>query len=349
VIPKFFYISLRLMPILNSIIAIFVIRSIVSVKNDDLIAFVFFFPLLFEIFKFGYQMYFWSSGDSFYDSKFLDIICLSISVLSFIIWITTDNIYYYIVALGLAGALLGKLSDLFRQVDKRSFIVVFDSAIILIFVCLNFNSFYLVSCYGLVVGLFIINRVFLVSPDISTGTIDFNASRRFVFLAMTNTGLLSQLLFFYLFSNHVSLEFIFILRLLTGSASLSAYYVRFFPSDSLKSNRTFIGNFISALGVGAVLLYLIVFDYALLRENLILISIFSVYQSLRYTITRNSHLISGCNNKILITRSLISLSIIVIGNFIFILTESIYLPQLILPLSYVATMMIDFYFLRDLK
>lgn len=336
-----FYLVLRSVPIFNTFLALIVIRFVADSENNELKLFILFFPLLFEIFKMGYQMLYWSSGESYYDNYLIDGFTLLGSFILFCVWFVTDNIYTYILALSLSAALLGKIADLYRQCEKKNVLVTVDSALPLIVICTIFNSYTLILCYAITAITFLIFRFLPPFHDSSIPSLTFHPIRRLTFLVTSNTGLISQLLFFSVFSGEVGIAFIFIMRFLTGSSSLSAYYIRFFPKNNFEERHNIVGNFVSASGVIVAAIYLFIFDYQILMDHFLLFILFSIYQIFRYTITRNAHLIVKEENKILVLRFLLAQGIIIGGFVIFHYTELNFIYQILLPIAYFSTAILD--------
>lgn len=334
---------LKSVPILMSLLLIFMLRMNIDDESKLLFNFLVYFPVMFEVFKFGFQMLFWKSGFARQENKNVTLVSTIFSAIFFIAGLISTISLLEIVGLSLVAAEVSKKADFFRQKNVTRAVLVFDSAIVMIAYMCFYR--YVPNILSVLYVSLLFTLLCLNWDSDNRGESSFTMKKvytRLNFTLILNYGMIMQACFFALFTDILSIGYLYVWRLLVGVGSLSTYFLKYFPAESLTGRNSYIGNCVSGFGClsGALLIY---YDDQDLFYNYIWLVMFMViYQFFRYSTSRNVYLLSRCTYSVIAARVAYGMIIMLVGYLLFIILGYSDIVLSILPVMYLFIAFYDY-------
>ena len=277
------------------------------------------------------------------DSHSFDLIILLCSLLFYSANFFFNEYILLIIAIAFITSIFGKLSDYQRQCQKNSILLCFDSSFIVV-VILIFHDYKWIEDF--IYLCFLILSCLYLYKSRSTEKIKFIFFSRLSLLVSVYTSYIVQILFFFFCEDKISVQFLFVWRIMISAGSGGALLVRFLPKDSLQNKKKFaiFASLSSILGSICAITYLY-YDSSIDVWHFAPLLIFMLLlQSLRYSTSRNLMLLYQIGYRFIHTRFFLILlcSIILIlfsHNYNFILYAT-------LPCIYLLITITDFLVLR---
>ena len=307
--------------------------------DDKTLKFIMYFPLLFCLFKFSYPVLFWNYSSSIRECKIIDLVGILLSIVCMTIYNLSNEYLSLIISFAFISSIPGKYSDYLRQKRRNNLLLIYDSSLVVV-VFLFFKEFNISVIY--IYFVLLLYSLYIIFRKENIENFDLDLSLRVKILTAVYTTYFIQLLFFYLFEDFISVEYLFVWRILVSAGAFGSLIVKFLPSQSLSSSRKFqfYSNFISFFGVLVESVYLYFDPKIDLNSYLILIIFMLLYQSFRFNMSKNVMLLSRASYKPILLRIFVLLLIIFCSYRLFsYFNNMIYIT---LPLIYLLVSILDY-------
>ena len=258
--------------------------------DDKTLKFIMYFPLLFCLFKFSYPVLFWNYSSSKRECKIIDLVGILLSIVCMTIYNLSNEYLSLIISFAFISSIPGKYSDYLRQKRRNNLLLIYDSSLVVV-VFLFFKEFNISVIY--IYFVLLLYSLYIIFRKENIENFDLDLSLRVKILTAVYTTYFIQLLFFYLFEDFISVEYLFVWRILVSAGAFGSLIVKFLPSQSLSSSRKFqfYSNFISFFGVLVASVYLYFDPKIDLNSYLILIIFMLLYQSFRFNMSKSTNVI----------------------------------------------------------